>query len=292
MDELRPLLAALRDRCRSRDSWSRRVRRRAQPWFPWVACFVGGLVSGLPYCPAPACAQAVQVDPNHPLYQPLQHAYQARKALETVRDYEAVFSKRELIGRQYAKATMRLKIREAPYSVYMLFDTPYKGREVLYVDGKNKGMILAHEEGFKKIAGTVSLAPDSDTAMEGNKYPITMIGLRNLVDRVIAQWEEESQFGEVDVVYRPNNTIGGTTECKVIESTHPRPRKQFKFHLTRLFIEKETGLPVRVEQYGFPKAEGQPPPLVEEYTYTQIQTNLGLTDRDFDHTNPNYAFPR
>ncbi len=292
MEELHPLLAAPQDRRRSGDSRGGRVGSATWWWLPMLAYVVGGTLVAPPCFAPPVCAQGVQVDPNHPLYQPLQHAYQARKALETVRDYEAVFSKRELIGRQYAKATMRLKIREAPYSVYMLFDTPHKGREVIYVDGKNKGMILAHEEGFKKIAGTVSLAPDSDTAMEGNKYPITMIGLRNLVDRVIAQWEEESQYGEVDVVYRPNNTIGGTTECKVIESTHPRPRKQFKFHLTRLFIEKETGLPVRVEQYGFPKAEGQPPPLVEEYTYTQIQTNLGLTDRDFDHTNPNYAFPR
>lgn len=228
------------------------------------------------------------VDPQHPLAPALEHAYQSREALSQVADYEAVFSKREMIDRRMVAATMRLKLREEPYSVYMQFENPHKGREVLYVSGQNNGMLLAHEAGFKSIAGTVSLATDSKDAMEDNRYPITMIGMRNLLNKIIQQWEAEAQFGEVDVKYFPDATIAKTVPCKVIQSEHPKPRKQFKFQRTRLYIEKETGYPVRVEQWAFGNTE---PILVEEYTYSRIKVNLGLQDRDFDKSNPSYAFP-
>ena len=48
------------------------------------------------------------IDEAHPLYLPLQEAYKAREALKAVKDYEAVFVKRELIGRRVQKTTMNL----------------------------------------------------------------------------------------------------------------------------------------------------------------------------------------
>jgi hypothetical protein len=263
-------------------SRSRSVRwRTAALWVIWSTLFMTAVRGQEPKA----------VDPSHPLAQPLQHAYDARLALDGLTDYEATFMKQEMIGRRLNKSVMRLKFRQEPYSVYMLFDAPHKGREVIYVAGLNNGQLLAHETGLKALAGTVQLAIDSPTAMEGNRHPITMVGLRNLIDRVIEQWELEAQYGEVDVQYRPKNRIGENIECKVIESSHPRPRKQFKFHLTRLFIETATGYPIRVEQYGFPQ-EGQEPPLLEEYTYYKLQANPGLTNADFDAKNPKYKFPR
>jgi hypothetical protein len=125
--------------------------------------------------------------------------------------------------------------------------------------------------------------------MSESRHPITNMGLAGLVDGVIEQWEEETKYGEIEVKYYPNAKLRGM-ECKVIESSHPRPRRQFKFQMTRLYIDKATNLPVRVEQYGFPAAPGQKPPLIEEYTYWNIRTNVGLTDRDFDPENPSYGF--
>ena len=40
--------------------------------------------------------------------------------------------------------------------------------------------------------------------------------------------------------------------------------------MTRLYIDRNTNLPVRVEQYGFPKKPGQERPLIEEYTWTEL----------------------
>lgn len=239
--------------------------------------------------------KAAKVDPRHPLAPALEHAYAARQKLASVTDYEALFSKQELIGRRMRATSMTMKIREQPFSVYLQYVTPHQGREVIYVSGRNNGQLLAHETGIKAIAGTVSLAPDSEDAMDGNKYPITMIGIRNLLEGVIVQWEAEAQFGECNVQYYPDAKLGKPgeeTACKVIESSHPTPRKQFKYQKTRLFIDTASGLPIRVEQYGFPRTEGDKAPLVEEYTYSKLRVNPGLTDRDFDIKNPNYAFPQ
>lgn len=231
-----------------------------------------------------------KINPEHPLAPALDQAYKAREALDAIADYEAFFEKRERIGRRLITSKMNLKVRESPFSVYLLFHEPNEGREVIYVDGKNNGMLMAHETGIKSIVGTVSLAPTSDSAMDGNRYPVTMIGMRKLLEQVISQWEEEGKYGETEVKYYPGAKLG-ETEVKAIESKHPQPRKQFKFHMTRLYLDKQTNLPVRVEQYDFPQKGDKSPPIVEEYTYSRLKTNVGLTDRDFDTKNPNYAFP-
>jgi hypothetical protein len=258
---------------------------RRELWTVLVASLLWG---ALPLLPAAARLQAA--DAEHPLTNALQLARSSREALKEVADYDATFTKRELMGRRLKSQEVYLKVREQPFSVYMLFRQPHAGREVLYVDGQNQGMLLAHEGGgVKSLVGTVSLAIDSPDAMEDSRHPITSIGLANLVDKVIEQWEAESKFGECEVKYYPNAKLG-TTECKVIECSHPVPRNQFKFQMTRLYIDKQSNLPVRVEQYGFPGRGDKTPPLVEEYTYTNIRTNLGLSNKDFDPRNTAYAF--
>lgn len=232
------------------------------------------------------------IDPQHPLAPALDHAYKARAALDEVRDYTAIFSKQEMIGDQLKKTSMNIKFREEPFSVYLQFGKPYEGREVIYVAGANKNMLLAHDTGVRAVlGGTVSLDPEGKQAMEDNRYPVTMIGMRKMLDRIIDQWEAEGKFGETTVKYFPNAKLGTDVGCKVIESSHPQPRKQFKFHMTRLYIDKQSGLAIRVEQYGFPQ-KGEKAPLVEEYTYMSVKTNVGLTQMDFDAKNSNYAFPQ
>jgi hypothetical protein len=60
--------------------------------------------------------------------------------------------------------------------------------------------------------------------------------------------------------------------------------------MTRLYIDNATRLPIRVQQYGFPKKSGGQPPLIEQYTYSNLKTNLGLSSKDFDHKNPGYGY--
>lgn len=231
------------------------------------------------------------IDEKHPLYLPLVEAYKARAALEDVKDYEAEFTKRELIGRRLVKTTMAMKVREQPFSVYLKFLDAHAGREVIYVEGQNQNNIVVHEVGIRAIVGTLSLPPTGPDAMTDNKYPVTMIGMRTLIDKIIKQWETEGKLGEIKTQKYPNAKLPSGEDCIAYESMHPTPRNQFPFHITRLWIEKKTGLPIRVEQLGFPTKNSKSPPIVEEYTYGKIKTNVPLGDRDFDPKNPRYAFP-
>ena len=130
---------------------------------------------------------------------------------------------------------------------------------------------------------------DSSRAMENNKYPVNMIGMSNMIDKVVERWEYETQFGECEVKYYPNAQLGNV-QCRVVETSHPQPRRQFRFSLTRLYLDKETNLPIRCECYGFPMSPNEKPPLLEEYTYTSLRVNVGLRDFDFDRNNPSYQF--
>lgn len=230
------------------------------------------------------------IDPEHPLYLPLQEAYKAREALKGVKDYEAEFMKRELIGRKILKTTMSLKLRHEPFSVYLKFLDLNAGREVIYVEGRNKNNLWVHEAGIKSIVGTLSLPPNGPDAMSDNRYPVTMIGLETMLDKVIKQWEAEGKLGEVKTQKYPSAKLPSGEECIAYESLHPTPRAQFKFHITRLWIEKKSGMAVRVEQLGFPQPGDKSPPVIEEYTYSKIKTNVSLTDQDFDTKNKNYQF--
>jgi len=235
-------------------------------------------------------AQKREIPPNHPYVPVLKLARTGLQALENVKDYEAVLTKRELIGKRLTTQQVEIKIRHQPFSVYLKFREPFAGREVLFVKGQNSNSLLAHEgSGLSSLIGTVSLPINSQEAMKGNKYPITMIGIENMVKTLIKQWEIETQYGECNVKYYPNAKLGNV-ECRVVETSHPTPRRQFLYEKTRLYLEKETNFPIRCECYGFPSRKGQKPPLVEEYTYSNLRVNIGLTDLAFDRKNPNYRF--
>ncbi|MGH7201963.1 MAG: DUF1571 domain-containing protein [Planctomycetaceae bacterium] len=228
---------------------------------------------------------------QHPLAPALRLARASEQAAGGLTDYVAVFSKREFVNGRRDLHQMQIKFRESPFSVYMKFLSPHAGREVLYVEGANGGNLLAHGTGIKGLIGTVALDPDGPRAMSEGRYPITLFGMKKMVHGVIRQWERDTEHpaAESQVVYYQSAQLGNT-ECLAIEVKHPVRQPHYPYHLTRLYIDKATRLPVRLEQYAFPSRPGGEPILVEEYTYSQIHSNVGLTDADFSTRNPAYDF--
>jgi hypothetical protein len=219
----------------------------------------------------------------------------ARGSLDTlagIADYTARFSKTELVENRVIEQAMHMKLRREPFSVYLRCCSKHEsGREVIYVEGENKGCLLVHEGGIKAIAGTLNLEPSDPQVMDENRYPITMIGLEKMLATVVAIWDAEKEIDTADVaVKRIPDVNVGPNECAEIVVTHGRRVAGLKFHETHLYIDTATNLPVQVEQYGWPAAAGSDPPLIERYTYSDVQTQVGLTDADFDPHNANYRF--
>lgn len=226
---------------------------------------------------------------SHPLKPCIVKAEASLAALEEIKDYSTILFKKEAIQNKLVNQTLTMKARHEPFSVYLKFEEPHAGREVIYVDGVNKGRFIVHETGLKALAGTLSFTPTSKEALAENRYPITQAGMAKMLEIVVAQWKADAQYQEVQVKEVANMKVGEEA-CLMIETVHPQPRDHFKFHKTRLYLHNDTQLPIRLEQYMWPEKEGGEPVLVEEYTYTQIKTNIGLTDIDFDKTNPAYQF--
>src|SRR5262245_27577497 len=122
---------------------------------------------------------------------------------------------------------------KTPLSAYLGFVSPdsVKGRECIWVEGKNNGKMRAHEGGFKgKLMPTVLRDPYGSLAMNGQLHPIYDIGIENLVIKLIERGEKEKQVGnpaECDVKFVPGAKINGRM-CTVLVVTHPIQRPHFE----------------------------------------------------------------
>src|SRR4029079_10798004 len=178
-----------------------------------------------------------------------------------------------------------LKVMHQPFSVYMAFQKPYAGREVVYVAGQNDGKLTVLESGFTRMLGKISLDPAGTRAMSGQKPPITDVGIRNLCAKLTKMWEAEMQFAECDVTTKPGTKVEGRTTT-MVQVVHPVPRQNFKFHAARLFFDEELKIPVHFDAYTWAAQEGGDPQLEESYTYAKnLKVNTNLTARDFDCNN-------
>ncbi len=230
---------------------------------------------------------------EHPLASTLRIAREGLKRLEAIKDYSANVVRRERIdGKLKDYDYQHLKVRHEPFSVYTYFQAPKRGSEVLYVAGKNEDQLLAHEIGAAaQLVGTIALDPEGPRARKESRYPITKAGLMNLSKRVVDMCERDSQHGECEVKVFPDAKINGRS-CLCVQVMHPTARREFRFHVGRIFFDTELGFPTRYEAYAWPQRAGDEPPLQEEYTFLDLKFDNGFTDADFDAANPAYGFPR
>jgi hypothetical protein len=75
-----------------------------------------------------------------------------------------------------------------------------------------------------------------------------------------------------------------------LEVKHPKKQAGLEFFVAQVFIDKELNVPIRYIAFDFPKNAGSDPPILEEYNYTKLKLNVGLTDHDFDTKNKDYNF--
>lgn len=230
-----------------------------------------------------------------PIQQAKQLIAESRRRYQNVQDYTCTFYKRERInGRETPTYVLSMKARSQPASIYFKFQRPTAnaGREAIWVAGRNGGKVIVHDVGLGKlVAGTLHLDPRGSRAMEDNRHPISDAGIGHLIATVSHHWEREMKPGDSQVTIQPGVLVGGRP-CTLVESGHAQRQSHFMYHLVKLYIDQETGLPIRFEAYDWPRRPGLAPELLEEYTYMNLRLNAGLSDRDFDPSNTQYSFGR
>lgn len=228
---------------------------------------------------------------------------------ENVIDYVATMTKRERIdGTLSEQSTMTVKIINrkvedgqmvTPMHVYLRFDSPksVEGREVIWVEGKNDGYMIAHEAGYLNLV-RANLAPNGPLAMIGNKYPITEIGIANLLTKLIEKGTRDRAVGHCEVTFSSRSDLKDETKDEESNITHETIRvihqdkkPEYDFHIVEVQFDRKLNLPISYTSYLWPDKNQSEPQLEEEYSYSDIQLNVGLTDKDFDPENDSYNFP-
>jgi outer membrane lipoprotein-sorting protein len=210
---------------------------------------------------------------------------EAGAAYARVESYTAIFHKQQRIaGELLEEENIFLKFSKKPYSLYMKWVTkPFKGSELLYVVGWNKGRIKAHRGGFFSFI-VRNLDPDDPALMKNELRPVTSTGVGFLLQTVAINMRKAIKAGALTFTDRgKENIYGRDTQVKVIDIRHENAED---YDGAQFVINQdvESRILIRIRVYD---RDGR---LVENYGYENLNLDARLSDADFDPKNPGYDF--
>jgi hypothetical protein len=113
-----------------------------------------------------------------------------------------------------------------------------------------------------------------------------------MIDRLEERWKQEKtldlstvEVREIDLVVK-NGNDSHKHRCIQIITTHPVKHREkfeeegFRFFMTYVAFDKDTGLPVQMKGYDWP-ANNKDSVLLENFVYVDVRPNLGLQDQSF-----------
>jgi hypothetical protein len=210
---------------------------------------------------------------------------EAKASFARIRDYTGTLVRQERIGDQLQpEQFIQIRIRQQPYSVHLHWLSPrnLKGQEAIFITGKNNNEIRAKGAGFLAIAGYVSLPTNDPRVMKKSRHPITDTGIGNMLEVISRSYEVARRLSPGQVRVSFADYAFQQKPCTRMEVVHHEFHPQLYCYRCVVYFDKDTKLPVRVEVYDWPAANGNPNgELLECYSYINLKFNVGLTDAAF-----------
>ncbi len=209
----------------------------------------------------------------------------AERQYSQIHDYTSTMISRERVGEVLRPQERILLKFQRPFKVYMRWmEGPSKGREGLYVSGANQSKFLVSEpRGIQRLF-TAALEPTDRRVMEQSRHPVTDIGIGRLLEIVGENARRAQRNGVLRVVDRGFVEYDGRrvrqVECLLPQDSHAG----YYGYRVLLNFDEEFHLPTRVVVHDWDDQ------LVEDYTYSDLRVNPGLTSQDFDPSNKEYGF--
>lgn len=201
-----------------------------------------------------------------------------------VNDYVGVFHKQERIGGKLNEGETALFKFQKPFKVYMKFiDGPSTGTEALYAEGSYENKLLVRRGGILGVM-TLSLDPRGSLAMSGNRHPVTELGFGFLLSEFRRNVEPAIRSGELEIVRLTDETFNGRPATVVEGKCFSHGDRKYYSARFIMHIDKELLLPVGDVFY-----DGNDE-MFEDYVFTDVTLNVGLTATDFSRHNKSYRF--
>ena len=210
--------------------------------------------------------------------------YKMDSSYSRVNDYVGVFHKQERICGKLNEGENALFKFQKPFKVYMKFiDGPSTGTEALYVEGSYDNKLLVRRGGILEFI-TFSVDPRGSLAMSRNRHPVTELGFGFLLAEFRRNMEPAIRCGELEIIRLTDETFNGRP-ATVVEGRFLSHGGR-KYYCARfiIHIDKELFLPVGDLFYN---EKGE---MFENYVFTDVKLNVGLTANDFSRYNESYRF--
>jgi Protein of unknown function (DUF1571) len=220
-----------------------------------------------------------------PLDEPIAWMEQAKHNFTAVKDYSCTLLSQESVGGKLQEQNViQLKMMNAPFSIHMRWLLPKasEGQEVIYVHGKNNNKMRVKSNVLgQKILGFMSLDPQDKRVTEHSRHTILEAGIGNMIDQTLRQWYKDRDLGKTKVSIQA--FVYNNRQVHKIELTRMEKDAAFYCHRTVIYLEKESKLPIRLENYDWPRQGGPAGgELLEMFSYINIAWNTGLKDADFN----------
>ncbi len=218
-------------------------------------------------------------------------------------DYTARFEKIEsdTNHQQMDKTVIRLKTQtrfrsptlDAPRRIYMNFSEPssIRGREVIWRQDLYDGKMAVHEPGFLLSLKTIWLDPNGFLAMQGQKHPISEIGIVKLTEQLLEKGKQDLGNPNLTIHLQIDHIYDDRATHLITITKNPTVHIEGDYQKAEVVFDPERNVVLAFRSYAAPELPSDPPQLIESYSYHDLQMNVGLTESDFDVTNAEYGFP-
>lgn len=223
---------------------------------------------------------------------------QGKSFLNRTPDYTATLHKREVVRNELLdEQTILLKCRHAPFSLYLKWVTGDPGREVIFIEGQNDSKIIAHDGGWKQRIPAFYLSPDCPLAMRDARYPATTAGFLGLMEIMLGIHHDDLRQSNLASCELDTSRQFDGRQCDTFTTTYSSPADSPIYRKSITMIDREWRVPLHTQHFEWPKSEAgltdeqlDEATLIESYSFTEIDFQSDLTDRDFDRTNAEYRF--
>lgn len=229
---------------------------------------------------------APQEQTESPMDLPLRLIGQAQATYERVNDYACLFVKRERLHNQLQPENLvAMRVRTRPFSVDLQWLKPadMSGQEACYVTGRNAGQMRVRSAGLLGTVGFISLDTKDPRVLENSRHSITEAGIGNVISRFGEGWTMERSINKTQVSVAEYDY--NKRHCVRVETRHPdNSDRVFLFYRSVVYFDRENNLPIRIENYDWPRKPGDSAgELVESYSYADLKLNINLKDEVFNH---------